>query len=1774
MKIQVNKVMKVKATYSSQRETVVTSSFRACSLAMDDGGRCLLDVINDPKLLQSFLESGSDENSKDPQDGTSSESAVESPQVPRSSQASLANHIPSADHVIDQADQMGYTYAVDSQALLAQSGVCSTTAGLGGMSLVVASSVGPQTYQHASSSGATIHHLPSTVTHVNLHPHSPASARSVTPISQNIKSPNVGPSSVHNMPPPSPLQQTRSPLPTHVPSPASPWSPASSVMSPAAATSRNQSSLPSVAFQQTHNQILQTSCNLTQFVTALTTPQSLTQKLTLQQQQQQQQQQVFLQQLPPVSQQQSASRLTAVPTPVVTTAAVAAVQPSMVQLIHAQPSNVALPTRTSHSNVRPIQPKLPPQILPKPATCSASNQFVTPAPTQKQTPPTPVTTGQRTVGVGIQPGAAGLVFNQAQPGVFSGPSGTFLLNQINLGVGQSPSVGQIVIQGNLSNLANIPGLLTLRPPNNVSTGQTLNSSNTQNNAALLAALQNTNQHTPLFAPPKQPIHGQQTIMIPNNIAHAGIASQNINLKSATIPNSGIISSSQGQNYLTRPNIIISPNQALQLQQIHTPTGPIFAFAPGQAAITVPHLPTALGSAQLAPVTVPMHGVMTTGQGVISGLSLQSHAPQSALQQQQQQSLFGTVPFTSHLEQSSHQVLQVPQPLAPHQVPTNHSSHLQNQPQQIEHSPKPASPPKPAQAPSVNLEELLKEHGIGPETCSSPDCNSPIIEEPVPSQPIVNSPHLITTLQQSPIILEQPQGHTPVKLAFTQDGSVIVQSQTTLNNTPRVQQYVSSGQIHGRTVSTTVGSIIFPTVTTSAVSVPVVTTESAPSRNHSTLIARLNAAPAISVPDVSSLALTTCAVTTTVTTSVTTLVPLTVQSLSVTNTPITSSYIVQRTNPLISAGDRVFVAEDVHTSQSHITPVISSSSSTQNVQNRINHSNSTFQTLIVPNEHPIRTIQQPPKIVQSSHGGAASTMNSQNVQPVLQKCGLKETHKTEIADNGTVVPSHNHSAFSSNVPNNVLLRVQKEIAELGLVKNRSAEQQKIFHQLIAAQQRMVPISNKNRGNRANQNQSQLIKFESNVDKLIQRAQASYSTSNESAQHLQMKGPVLTAQPSGQLEKQQNVNSKALNSHSVQLVNLLKQNSPQNATTKHITIASTTTVSGICDSTTTTVESSMTVHPKASQAISTAQPRLQTPHLQCTKTSNEVSQHQVIVRLQKPVQQQSVQSCPNPVQRKAPSPVKRIVNTALISEQLKKDQNRAVNPDVKTPFLSRYDACTRLFSYHVYNSNEPSAAEIAETDRRFQETSVLLVNRMKCLENRFCAAQLKSSMLPYPTSEKVQLERLLIEEEQVALQEDKTTIAEGKSLAIPPARQYWLQKMCRKTPSPVFSNFPDEEMQEEQNVFDHEDHDDCLCREASDHLTPEDSDPIYKEDDNLEAPVIDSCEDIVVPQHDDNCERSPPTLKRIVIKPNKCSESDSEDSTPMRKRVKFNSNTVFKSEASSLIQDSSIQRPLVAKHDEEIKTNHKYPFLSREMFHSDNRIDMVSELRKEFNMSPMEIDDDARVGSHLDFDTSSGVNHLVDFEPPVARTEESCDSNLLYNSSLRNNCTVKYDFSILNEWTEEYAHQPSETDVAVGNIISNHDNPSDLDLSGLDGLEDHLDDSQHCIPNGIQDDPCEESEMNYVGYQIPKHPKRFPDSSVQPMSNCSNNQTQSAIKSIIGPSTDNRSCYDSVNTDFMSLNRHSHNAHIGGYSSSMSTERGTTSKRKSEPDLDEAVRSILM
>lgn len=156
--------------------------------------------------------------------------------------------------------------------------------------------------------------------------------------------------------------------------------------------------------------------------------------------------------------------------------------------------------------------------------------------------------------------------------------------------------------------------------------------------------------------------------------------------------------------------------------------------------------------------------------------------------------------------------------------------------------------------------------------------------------------------------------------------------------------------------------------------------------------------------------------------------------------------MQRTN---TPSDRLYIAEDVvQTSQSRTTPVISSSTSSspvQTVQKVINHNsnNSTFQTHVVPNnsrtviqqssEHPNprTTVQQSTtitKMVQSTRATAnVTTKNSTpNVQfvEVQQKGGQRETHLVEIAhDNGTnAVPSHNHAAFPSNVPNHVNIKL--------------------------------------------------------------------------------------------------------------------------------------------------------------------------------------------------------------------------------------------------------------------------------------------------------------------------------------------------------------------------------------------------------------------------------------------------------------------------------------------------------------------------------------------------------------------------------------------------------------------------------------------------------------------------------------------------------------------------------------------------------------------------------
>ncbi|CAB4069666.1 unnamed protein product [Lepeophtheirus salmonis] len=79
---------------------------------------------------------------------------------------------------------------------------------------------------------------------------------------------------------------------------------------------------------------------------------------------------------------------------------------------------------------------------------------------------------------------------------------------------------------------------------------------------------------------------------------------------------------------------------------------------------------------------------------------------------------------------------------------------------------------------------------------------------------------------------------------------------------------------------------------------------------------------------------------------------------------------------------------------------------------------------------------------------------------------------------------------------------------------------------------------------------------------------------------------------------------------------------------------------------------------------------------------------------PLQQQPLQQPPLQQQRPFLStsnsdlaPIAKNKKIAWVESQVKKDQNEAVNPNIKTPFRSKEDACKRLLRYHVFHELDP-------------------------------------------------------------------------------------------------------------------------------------------------------------------------------------------------------------------------------------------------------------------------------------------------------------------------------------------------------------------------------------------------------------------------------------------------------------------------------------------------------
>uniref|UniRef100_A0A0K2UW65 Putative LOC100679230 [Nasonia vitripennis] n=1 Tax=Lepeophtheirus salmonis TaxID=72036 RepID=A0A0K2UW65_LEPSM len=168
---------------------------------------------------------------------------------------------------------------------------------------------------------------------------------------------------------------------------------------------------------------------------------------------------------------------------------------------------------------------------------------------------------------------------------------------------------------------------------------------------------------------------------------------------------------------------------------------------------------------------------------------------------------------------------------------------------------------------------------------------------------------------------------------------------------------------------------------------------------------------------------------------------------------------------------------------------------------------------------------------------------------------------------------------------------------------------------------------------------------------------------------------------------------------------------------------------------------------------------------------------------PLQQQPLQQPPLQQQRPFLStsnsdlaPIAKNKKIAWVESQVKKDQNEAVNPNIKTPFRSKEDACKRLLRYHVFHELDPDPEKVVDEEVAFSVKSKNLLNKYKDMREKYHYLLLQESMRITTSSEEVMLARLWDSDERQYLNGQKEDF-EKKGIILdnlPPVPSSWRDK----------------------------------------------------------------------------------------------------------------------------------------------------------------------------------------------------------------------------------------------------------------------------------------------------------------------------------------------------------------------------------------------------------------
>ncbi|ODN01636.1 hypothetical protein Ocin01_05029 [Orchesella cincta] len=124
-------------------------------------------------------------------------------------------------------------------------------------------------------------------------------------------------------------------------------------------------------------------------------------------------------------------------------------------------------------------------------------------------------------------------------------------------------------------------------------------------------------------------------------------------------------------------------------------------------------------------------------------------------------------------------------------------------------------------------------------------------------------------------------------------------------------------------------------------------------------------------------------------------------------------------------------------------------------------------------------------------------------------------------------------------------------------------------------------------------------------------------------------------------------------------------------------------------------------------------------------------------------------------------------------LQRDQQYVVKPDYEVPFASQKDAVERLMKYHIYRDRNDMNFE--EFDAEFGNNAGILLEKFSVMLSKYRNLLLKESMKEVGCPERVMLERMFVSEEKVRLEQDRMLVAHGDYLELPPPPDSWVPKI---------------------------------------------------------------------------------------------------------------------------------------------------------------------------------------------------------------------------------------------------------------------------------------------------------------------------------------------------------------------------------------------------------------